>query len=201
MNFNNLIDGLRHGVSCALAHPQLSLRAASSLYRTLPVGCPGRQPAYLNAILLVECSMPVGTLLRHLKRVERVAGRRTRGLNAPRPLDLDIIDAGGRCIGQPRRRSRNWARGSGKVSGSRRRPRGWLTLPHPEMARRDFVLRPLTEIAPCWRHPVLKVSARQLLARLPRRPGAMLRVLDSRWISCETDTSSPNTPARAVSRG
>ena len=96
------------------------------------------QPRYLNAVVLVEAYIAPGALLRLLKRIERRAGGRLGARNGgPRPLDIDILDYGGRRIGRP----------------PRRRQRGRLILPHPEMHRRAFVLVPLLEVAPAWRHP------------------------------------------------
>jgi 2-amino-4-hydroxy-6-hydroxymethyldihydropteridine diphosphokinase len=123
---------------------------ASNLYSTRPVAG-GRQRRYLNAVLLVEARMAPAQLLRALKRIERRAGReRTRAM-APRALDIDILDHGGRRIGWP----------------PHRRERGRLVIPHPELHERAFVLVPLGDVAPAWRHPVLGRGARELLARLP----------------------------------
>jgi 2-amino-4-hydroxy-6-hydroxymethyldihydropteridine diphosphokinase len=111
----------------------------------------GRQPHYLNMVIGMHGSVAPGTLLRLLKRLERRAGRRMRGHWKPRPLDLDILDFGGRILG---RRDRN-------------RVAGRLLLPHPELHRRGFVLVPLMAAAPGWRHPVLGAHASQILARTP----------------------------------
>jgi len=126
----------------------LIILAASPRYITPPIGSV-RQPAFLNMVLRMRGSIGPSALLRLLKTLERKAGRRERGHWQPRPLDLDIIDHGGRRIGPV----------------SRRRARSQLRLPHPEMHNRGFVLVPLSRIAPGWRHPVLGASARQLLAR------------------------------------
>ena len=110
---------------------------ASNYYSTKPVG-DTPQPRYLNAVVLAKSSIAPGALLRLLKQIERRAGRRTARAMASRPLDLDILDYGGRRIGRP----------------ARRRERGRLILPHPEMHARAFVLVPLLEVAPAWRHPL-----------------------------------------------
>lgn len=176
--FKGLAGALRWGVEALRAEPALTLISVSSLYATAPVGGAGRQPAYMNAVICVHSRLAPGQLLRLLKRIERKAGRRRRGLNAPRPLDLDIIDCGGRRIGWPMRTR----------SGCplhRRNPRGWITLPHPLLHHRRFALEPLAEIAPGWHHPVYRISVRRLLRRLPRPPGLIRRVLDSRWLLCD----------------
>ena len=131
---------------------KLGLRvvASSPQYSTPPFGNV-RQPRYLNMVIGVIGSFGLLKLLHVIKRLEVAAGRRKRGHWGPRPLDLDILDHGGRIIGRP----------------SRRRIEGRLVLPHPEMHKRGFVLVPLTAACRAWRHPRLDVSAKQLLARHP----------------------------------
>jgi 2-amino-4-hydroxy-6-hydroxymethyldihydropteridine diphosphokinase len=119
----------------------------SRLMRSRPVGG-GRQPDFLNAVVMIEARLPPAALLRRLKQLERAAGRRPGRRWGPRPLDIDILDYAGRRLG--------WPGGQ----GSR------LTLPHPQMHRRAFVLAPLTDVAPHWRHPVLGATAQALLRRL-----------------------------------
>lgn len=147
----------------------LRILGFSSSYATAPIG-PGRQPTYVNAVVMIEASVTPAALLRALKRIERRAGRRLGGHWGPRQLDIDILDFGGRQIGRP---------------GGRRR-RGQLVLPHPEMHRRAFVLLPLQEIAPFWRHPRLGQSVATLLSRISARERAGVhRVLDSPGATCE----------------
>ena len=134
-----------------LSRTGLAILAESGVYHTLPLG-PGRQASYLNAVLLLRARIAPAALLRHIKHIERRAGRRLGTRWGPRCLDIDILDHGGRRMGWPQRR---------------RQP-GRLVLPHPEMHRRAFVLVPLLEVAPHWRHPALAVAGRTLLARLPR---------------------------------
>ena len=160
-----------------LEYNGIGLRRASSLYVTTPVGG-GRQPHYLNAVIEVTCSMPPARLLRVAKRTERDAGRRRNRTNGPRPLDIDILDFGGQVIGAP----------------SVRRPH--LVLPHPVLAHRRFVLIPLLEIAPAWHHPRLRRAGTSLLAGLSPASGAVQRILDSSWVSCDQ-----RDLARAASSG
>ena len=130
----------------------------SRLYHSAAVGR-GLQPTYVNACAAFRSDVAPAALLRFFKSLEATAGRRTRasGRWAPRPLDIDIIDFGGRI--------NNWQR---PKSGLRpgRAPTS-LILPHPLSHVRAFVLLPLVEVAPHWRHPALGLSAMQLIHALP----------------------------------
>ena len=113
---------------------------------------------------------PRGISLRLVKRTERRAGRRATPPMQPRPLDIDILDYGGRRL--------NWP--------CRQRQRGQLVLPHPLLDRRGFVLVPLMEVAPRWTHPVLGSRPRTMLARLgPGAARGVRSVLDFRLSTCE----------------
>ena len=142
---------------------------ASNYYSTKPVGDTS-QPRYLNAVVMAKSSIAPGTLLRLLKQIERRAGRRTARAMASRPLDLDILDYGGRRIGHP----------------ARRRERGRLILPHPEMHARAFVLVPLLEVALAWRHPPSGRTVKALLALLsPAARADVRQALDSATNTCD----------------
>lgn len=155
------LQSLRRAVR-ALEREGLTVWRASSIYRTRPVGHQ-RQAAFLNAVIEVRTSLPPAGLLRVLKRLERAAGRRPARGSGPRPLDLDIIDYGGR-----------------RVAGlARRRRQGSVVLPHPEAANRRFVVEPLAEVAPHWYHSKLRCRVDRLLAGLGKEPGEVVRCLDS----------------------
>lgn len=142
---------------------------SSFLYMTAAVGG-GRQPAYLNAVLVAKGGLAPGCLLRLAKRIERQAGRKATPPMQARPLDIDILDYSGRRL--------NWP--------SRRRQRGQLVLPHPLLHKRGFVLVPLMDVAPRWSHPVLGRRPRPLLARLgPGAARGVRRALDFPWRACE----------------
>jgi 2-amino-4-hydroxy-6-hydroxymethyldihydropteridine diphosphokinase len=147
----------------------LTIVAASRLYETDPVGG-GWQAPYLNAVIIVHGSVGPTRLLRLAKDIERRAGRRPGPPLSARPVDVDVLDFGGRRL--------NWP--------PSRRERGRLILPHPLLHTRSFVLVPLTEVAPHWLHPVLRCHARTLLARLPQKVRAGVRqALDFRIRACE----------------
>lgn len=130
----------------ALQRRDLQIVAVSPLFKTVPLG--PRQPSYVNAVIAVRCAMPVTALLRLAKVLERQAGRRQRTTWGPRTLDIDVLMAGVTVYNWPFRRP------------------GIVTLPHPELHRRAFVLVPLTAIAPGWRHPCLGLTAGDMLRRL-----------------------------------
>jgi 2-amino-4-hydroxy-6-hydroxymethyldihydropteridine diphosphokinase len=129
--------------------------ATSRLLQTSPFGNPN-QPPFVNAVVQIETHLPPEALMRRLHMIETAAGRK-RGVRwGPRTLDLDLIDYHGL------RRNQTFPQQGG------RRP---LRLPHPGIAERIFVLAPLAEIAPRWRHPDSKRSAAELLKRLQGHRG------------------------------
>src|SRR4051812_30206562 len=123
------------------AEPGLRVLAASEFYETAPVNCPPGSGEFLNAAVAVETDRPPEDLLRLLLRVERQFGRVRSEPNSPRTLDLDLILHGDRVINTPE-----------------------LTLPHPRMHERAFVLAPLAEVAPGAVHPTLGKAVRELAA-------------------------------------
>jgi 2-amino-4-hydroxy-6-hydroxymethyldihydropteridine diphosphokinase len=113
--------------------PGVRLVRASSLYRTAPVDATG--PDFINAVVEVATTLTAPDLLAAVQVLEQGAGRERPFRNAPRTLDIDVLLYGSARIDSP-----------------------WLTVPHPRMLQRAFVLVPLAEIAPA------QVSAAQLEA-------------------------------------
>ncbi len=121
----------------------LSFIALSPWYRSSPVPR-ADQPDYCNGMIRLEGEIDALELLTQLQNIEQDFGRIRGERNAARTLDLDIIDLNGtiRAVPDP-------------------------ILPHPRAHHRAFVLRPLLDVAPAWRHPVLRQSVATLLAELP----------------------------------
>jgi len=133
-----------------LDRPPLRLVRASRLIRTAPMGHHD-QPDFINAVAIVASDLEAADLLAHLHDIELAADRRRSLRWGPRTLDLDLLDFDGRVISEADRvRIRH----------------GLMVLPHPGIAQRAFVLGPIAEIAPDWRHPVTAKSAAEMLAEL-----------------------------------
>lgn len=130
----------------------LRLRRASRFLVSAPFGRTD-QPPFVNAVAAIETSLPPEALLAKLHHIERLAGRRRTLRWGPRTLDLDLIDYHGRIQREPAR----------------------PVLPHPGIAHRIFVLSPLNDIAPGWRHPITHQTAAVMLQQLdPAGEGAEL---------------------------
>lgn len=124
--------------------------STSRFYDTEPLVLPGsadEQPPYLNAVIVVESSLPPAPTLAALQQIERDLGRDRAAEEVrwgPRIIDLDIVAIGALQLTAP-----------------------GLTVPHPEMHKRRFVLEPMLEVAPEWIHPEFGANVETLLAALP----------------------------------
>jgi 2-amino-4-hydroxy-6-hydroxymethyldihydropteridine diphosphokinase len=144
----NLREAARRMASLVAADSEI-LR--SRIYETEPVGCDAGAAPFLNAVIEIDFPGDADTLLAHLREIERDMGRaERRPKNAPRIIDLDILCADGIV-----------------------RSDANLTLPHPRMTSRRFVLAPLADIRPELVLPGQKKTVAQLLAGLSDEPTAI----------------------------
>jgi 2-amino-4-hydroxy-6-hydroxymethyldihydropteridine diphosphokinase len=128
----------------AIAAGEVAIRRRSAWYESAPVP-PSDQPLFVNAVAELASPLDPVRLLAHLHRIEATFGRVRGEPNAPRVIDLDLLDYDGRVS----------------------RPGEVPALPHPRMAERAFVILPLLELAPEWRHPVSGASIGELARQLP----------------------------------
>ncbi len=126
-NLQQPAQQVRRAIAQLATTPGLKLLQASSLYVTAPVGY-DQQPDFINAVVSVETALPAPRLMSLLLDIEQQFGRERPFPNAPRVLDLDLLDYDGLTL--------NTAH---------------LTLPHPRMHERGFVMLPLAEIQPDFR--------------------------------------------------
>jgi len=135
-----------------LCEKGVAVISASRIYKT-PAWPDPKAPPFVNAMLRVQTGHSPAALMAVLHAVESEFGRTRSVVNAPRPLDLDLIDYNGRI------------------------ETGALTLPHPRLETRGFVLLPLADVAPDWRHPVSGRSVQELIAALPEHERAAITML------------------------
>jgi 2-amino-4-hydroxy-6-hydroxymethyldihydropteridine diphosphokinase len=137
------VEALMEAALVRLAEHGLPVARRSSLWRSQAWPDPA-MPAYLNAVALVETLLPPRKALVQLQALERRFGRERGAANAARTLDLDLIAYGEAVEAGP-----------------------GLVLPHPRAHERRFVMGPLAEVAPGWRHPILGRTAAELAEAAP----------------------------------
>lgn len=144
---SNLGDRAQHlrSAIAALEEGEVRVEGVSSLYETAPVGeYQGPQPDFLNLVVAITTALAPEELLDLCKRIERGSGREPHGpRHGPRPLDADILLLGDLLLSEPR-----------------------LSIPHPAMTSRRFVLEPLLELDPDAELPD-GTLLRESLGRLP----------------------------------
>lgn len=112
----------------------------SRAIETEPVGGPAGQAKFLNAVWQIECDLGPQELLKELLAIEQELGRERQEKNGPRTIDLDILFYDQEVIALPD-----------------------LTVPHPRLHERTFVLEPMAELAPDLTHPVLNKTMKELM--------------------------------------
>ncbi|MEG4318367.1 MULTISPECIES: 2-amino-4-hydroxy-6-hydroxymethyldihydropteridine diphosphokinase [unclassified Microcoleus] len=140
-NLGDSLATLQSAIATLNNTPKISVEAHSSWYKTAPVGPP--QPDYINACAILEVALEPQQLLATLLEIEIKFNRIRREKWGPRTLDLDLLLYDDLILDTPT-----------------------LTLPHPRMSERAFVLVPLAEIAPDWVHPVTKSAIDQLVQKV-----------------------------------
>ena len=135
-----------------ITHPDISLLTRSALYETEPVDAPN-QEWFLNCVVSIETELTVHALFALCTYVERELGRIRSWRNHPRTIDIDVLFYGTEVVNTSE-----------------------LTVPHPRVEARGFVLVPLAEIAPDLLHPLLQLTIRELRDRLEASP--IVRKLD-----------------------
>lgn len=152
-NLGDRLDTLARGLRALDATPGIAVLAVSDAFETEPWGI-ADQPAFANAVAVLDVAIPATELLRTCKRIEADLGRASGVRNGPRPIDLDVLTYGDERIDEPD-----------------------LTVPHPRLLERDFVVTPLLDVAPdtvlpggARPDPAAAVEGR-VTARLGRIPG------------------------------
>ena len=150
--------GLEAALRC-LGDSGVTVARRSSWYRSAPYPA-ADQPRYVNGVAAVETALSPTALMAVLLDIETAFGRRRGVRNAAREMDLDLIDFDGQTLDRA-------ADENGPA----------LSLPHPRLGQRAFVLLPLGEIAPDWRHPENGLHIDDLIAALPK--GQEIALLDT----------------------
>lgn len=137
-NMGNRAENLKQAITSL--PPQMTVKKKSKIYETPPWGYTDQEP-FLNQVVLVTTYLEPEPLLKHLKRLEVALGRKASFRYGPRLIDLDILFFDNMIMETPA-----------------------LTIPHPHVHERGFVLMPMMDIAPDHVHPVTKKNTREMIA-------------------------------------
>lgn len=156
-NLGDRIANLRTALASLQEHG-ITVTKVSALYESEPLGVSEPQPPFLNAVAEIVTELPLDALLERLEAIERQLGRTQKGTLKPRPIDLDIL----------------WAEGE-RMQTER------LTVPHPRLWERAFVLLPLAELVDTLDDIAVSERARELA-----RQQKVRRIADRWWHEAET---------------
>jgi len=158
-NLGDRLANLRDARQHIAAVTGLRVLACSPVYETEPVDVPAAfaDKPFLNAVIIIDCSVAIRALYRKLAAIESDMGRR-RGpeRNAPRPIDIDILYTGQERVEEPD-----------------------IKIPHPRWAERRFVVQPLADVSPDLKLPGESRMVKEVLAALPACPA--VAVFASDW--------------------
>ncbi len=177
-NLGDRLDFCDRAVTLLSLLPATQVTAVSSLYETEPVNDAGNPGSgwFLNGVVQLETEVTPQSLLEVCCEVERALGRNQERRDGPRTMDLDILFYGTRIINDP-----------------------GLVIPHPRLHLRRFVLTPMVELDPDWRHPVLQRTVKDFLDHLADEAQVcrLAPAPNSRYGSRPTyKTSSARAPAK-----
>ena len=155
-NQGDRVANLRIAIARLRGQPAIHVHQVSSFHETSAVGGPSGQANYFNAVATMETELPAIAVMDLLLKIEKRLGRERRERWGPRTIDLDLLLYGDAVIESPD-----------------------VTVPHPRMHERRFVLAPAAEIAADWLHPRRQQTIGQLLDGLPCSGDATMRVIQS----------------------
>jgi len=138
-NLGNRSRNIDEAIEFLDGHREIFVNRISSIYQTDPQGGPAGQEKFLNGVVEIRTSLHPISLLRELKIIEKRLKREETVKDGPRTIDLDILAYGDRVMERP-----------------------GLSIPHPRLTNRNFVLRGFCQIAPDYMHPLLKKSVKEL---------------------------------------
>jgi len=141
-NLGDRTVNIKNSIRYLESNSRIAVKKISRLYETLPQGGPKKQPKYLNAAAKIETSLPPSEFLKQLKLIEKRLKRRNSVHWGPRTIDLDILFYDDLVFINKE-----------------------LTIPHPLLDKRAFVLEPLSEIAASYIHPLINKSIKELLLK------------------------------------
>lgn len=143
-NLGNKLQNIKDAVGCLKEVKGISVNRSSAIYETQAEGGPEGQGDYFNLVLEIDSKLKPCVLLQHLKEIEKKVGRQVRRKRwSSREIDLDILSCDDIVL-----------------RGEK------LEIPHPLMHERFFVLKPLSDLVPLWRHPIFDLDVMTMLERL-----------------------------------